>query len=138
MTLDEIKIVQASFNRVFTARKALGTAFYDRLFETAPRVQDMFPSDMQNMHLKIVDMLDYVVLHLNKPQILEESVAELAKRHKEYGVLPGHFSAVGTALMQAISAQTPGGLTQPEVEAWTSVYTFISEIMIEEMQPNTA
>ena len=46
MTPDQVKLVQQSFAKVAPISDQAATIFYDRLFEVAPSVKAMFPSDL--------------------------------------------------------------------------------------------
>lgn len=134
----QIKLVQDSFDRVFPIRDELSESFYSELFAMAPVVQDMFPSDMTEQRLKLSDTLSYTVRNLHRPEIVEETIVGLARRHVKYGARPEHFAPVGMALIAALKQNMPGGLTEPEAEAWIEAYTFISDLMIEELPASAA
>ncbi|WP_299648294.1 globin domain-containing protein [uncultured Tateyamaria sp.] len=134
MQRQDIKAVQASFNRVLPMRDEFSTTFYGRLFEIAPSVRPMFPSDTTELRAKLVDTLDYVLLHLYNLDGLKSAVAELAQKHVDYGTLPDHFAPTGAALIHALDVHSKDGLTEAEQAAWLAVYTFISDTMIEAME----
>ena len=46
MTPDHVKLVQESFAKVAPISETAAVLFYDRLFEIAPKVKAMFPTDM--------------------------------------------------------------------------------------------
>lgn len=141
MTPDQIKTVQDSFDRVFPVKAELAESFYKSLFDMAPDVRPMFPEDMTSQRLKLSDTLSYTVRNLHRPEVVEETIVGLARRHVKYGALPEHFAPVGMALISALKAHLPGGMSDKEADAWLLAYTFIADMMIEEMPPfaeNTA
>lgn len=138
MRPDQIKLVQDSFDRVFTSKDALAESFYNELFRMAPDVRQMFPEDMVEQRLKLSDTLSYTVRNLQRPEVVEETVQGLARRHAKYGAKPEHFAPVGMALITALHREMPGGLSEQEADAWLEAYTFISDLMIEELPASAA
>src|ERR1700752_4232589 len=99
MTPDQVKLVQESFAKVAPISEQAAVIFYDRLFEVAPAVKVMFPSDMTEQRKKLMATLAVVVNGLsNLPSILPAASA-LAKRHVDYGAKPEHYPVVGGALL---------------------------------------
>lgn len=133
MTPSQIKIVQDSFDRVFPVKEALSESFYKELFAMAPSVRPLFPEDMMSQRLKLSDTLSYTVRNLHRPEVVEETIVGLARRHVKYGAEPDHFAPVGMALITALKQHLPGGMTDTEADAWLLAYTFISDLMIHEM-----
>jgi nitric oxide dioxygenase len=133
LTPEQIKTVQDSFDRVFPVKEDLSESFYNVLFDMAPSVRSMFPEDMMSQRLKLSDTLSYTVRNLHRPEVVEETIVGLARRHVRYGALPEHFAPVGMALITALKKHLPGGMTEKEADAWLMAYTFISDMMIDEM-----
>jgi len=133
MKPDQISSVQESFDRVFPIKNELATTFYAKLFEIAPAVRAMFPENMDEQRQKLSDTLAYVVPNLHRPEVIEETILGLARRHRRYGALPAHFGPVGLALVHALKTHMPGEFTEELGVAWLEAYTFISDMMIAEM-----
>ena len=55
MNPTQIKLVQDSFAKVAPISEQAAVLFYDRLFEVAPSVRAMFPDDMKDEALGILD-----------------------------------------------------------------------------------
>jgi nitric oxide dioxygenase len=137
LTPEQIKTVQDSFDRVFPVKEELSESFYDVLFDMAPGVRGLFPEDMMSQRLKLSDTLSYTVRNLHRPEVVEETIVGLARRHVRYGALPEHFAPVGMALITALKKHLPGGMTEKEADAWLLAYTFIADMMMDEM-PDSA
>ncbi|MEL7097248.1 MAG: globin domain-containing protein [Pseudomonadota bacterium] len=129
MTPEQIDMVQGSLARILREEAALARAFYAELFAMVPQVRPLFPEDMGAQTAKLENALIYVVQNLKTPGALEDTLIPLARRHIEYGATPAHYAAVGLALMVALKATTPGGLTHAEQNAWLAAYTAISDMM---------
>ena len=69
MTPDQIKLVQQSFSKVAPISDKAAVIFYDRLFEVAPAVRAMFPSDMTEQRKKLMSTLAVVVSGLSNLEI---------------------------------------------------------------------
>lgn len=138
MTPDQIQLVQTSFDRVFPHRAALAETFYGELFRTTPSVRPYFPKDMAEQRVKLVDTLAYVVRNLDRPELIEESIVGLARRHVRYGAKPEHFGPVGLALVVALTETMPDEMTTEEGVAWLLAFSFVTDMMVAEMQRSAA
>jgi hemoglobin-like flavoprotein len=132
MTPDQIKLVQHSFAKVVPISDTAAALFYDRLFEIAPTVKSMFPTDMTEQRKKLIAMLAAVVNGLgNLPSILPAASA-LAKRHVSYGARAEHYPVVGAALLWTLEKGLGENWTPEIADAWTAAYNTLSRYMIAE------
>lgn len=101
MKPENIELVQKSWFLITQMdKKVLGRLFYNRLFKIAPDVKPMFNKrSMPAQYEKLLDMLSYIIKHLDQLDTIAENIAGLAQRHVAYGVQPAHYQAVGTALL---------------------------------------
>ncbi len=131
MTPRQIELVQTSFSQVVPIAGTAADLFYDRLFEIAPQLRAMFPSDLDEQKKKLMAMLGTVVSGLSRLDKLIPSVRALGRRHAGYGVKPQHFTPVGAALLWTLE-QGLGEAFTPEVkDAWATAYIVLSTTMIE-------
>ena len=88
MTPQQVVVVQESFAKILPIAETASELFYARLFEIAPHVRSLFPSDMSEQSRRL--MLTLVIVVNGLPQLSEmrPAVAALAKRHAEHGVEP--------------------------------------------------
>lgn len=108
----------------------VGDLFYSKLFADTPSLRHLFPKQMGEQYRKLVDMLNTVVARLERLDELSVEVADLARRHVEYGVRPAHYKLVGNALLWTLQ-QGLGKDWTPEVkDAWVKCYTTLSYTMI--------
>ena len=132
MTPDQVKLVQQSFGKVASISEAAAVLFYGRLFEVAPTVKAMFPSDMTEQREKLMATLAAVVSGLgNLPSILPAASA-LAKRHVSYGARAEHYPVVGAALLWTLEKGLGEDWTPEVAGAWTAAYSTLSRYMIAE------
>jgi hemoglobin-like flavoprotein len=132
MTPDQVKLVQESFAKVAPISETAAVLFYDRLFEIAPKVRSMFPTDLTEQRRKLMATLAVVVNGLgNLPSVLPAASA-LAKRHVSYGAKAEHYPVVGAALLWTLQKGLGDGWTPEVAEAWTAAYGTLSGFMISE------
>ncbi|WP_426435214.1 globin family protein [Bradyrhizobium genosp. P] len=132
MTPDQVTLVQESFSKVAPISEQAAVIFYDRLFEVAPGVQAMFPSDMTEQRKKLMATLAVVVNGLsNLPSVLPAASA-LAKRHVGYGARPEHYPVVGGALLWTLEKGLGEAWTPEVATAWTEAYGTLAGYMISE------
>lgn len=108
---------------------ALGRAFYAELFALAPALRARFDADLETQVRKLVDMLSVAVEALDDPSALAPVLAELGRRHLDYGVVEDDYDLAGVALMRALR-RCVDDIDTGEEEAWGSFYGELAEAMI--------
>jgi hemoglobin-like flavoprotein len=132
MTPDQVKLVQDSFAKVAPISEQAAVLFYDRLFEIAPSVKSMFPTDMTEQRKKLMGTLAVVVNGLSNLESILPAASALAKRHVSYGAKPAHYPVVGSALLWTLEKGLGDAWTPEIAEAWTAAYGTLSGYMISE------
>jgi hemoglobin-like flavoprotein len=128
-TQEDIALVRASFAKVVPIKDKAADLFYARLFEIAPRVRALFPSDLAAQKSKLMAMMAAAVAGLDDLPALVPVVKALGARHVGYGATPAHFEPVGQALLWTLRTGLADAFT-PEVEAaWTKVYGVLAATM---------
>ena len=129
MTPAQVKLVQDSFAKVAPISEQAAALFYGRLFEIAPEVRPLFPSDLTEQKKKLMGMLSTAVANLHKLDAILPAVKDLGQRHKGYGVTASHYAPVGAALLWTLEKGLGPDFT-PEVKtAWTETYTALAGVM---------
>jgi nitric oxide dioxygenase len=132
MTPDHVKLVQESFAKVAPISETAAVLFYDRLFEIAPKVKAMFPTDMTEQRRKLMATLAVVVGGLGNLESVLPAASALARRHVSYGAKAEHYPVVGSALLWTLEKGLGDGWTPDVAEAWTAAYGTLSGFMISE------
>ena len=132
MTPDHVKLVQESFAKVAPISETAAVLFYDRLFEIAPKVKAMFPTDMTEQRRKLMATLAVVVGGLGNLESVLPAASALAKRHVSYGAKAEHYPVVGSALLWTLEKGLGDAWTPDVAEAWTAAYGTLSGFMISE------
>jgi len=129
MTPQQIALVQGSFKSVAPIASKAADLFYDRLFEIAPDVRQLFPADLSVQKVKLMAMLAKAVNNLHQLDAVLPSLRQLGDRHREYGVSADHYAPVGAALLWTLE-QGLGSAFSPEVKAaWTAAYGALAGAM---------
>jgi nitric oxide dioxygenase len=130
MTTEQIQIIRYSWEPISAKREEAGKLFYQKLFMLAPEVQPLFQANMQEQGNKLMQVLEYIVQHLDDMETLADEIKALGERHKNYGTQPAHYEAVGTCLLATL-AEIMGNQWTPEVRnAWTTAFYMIKHTMI--------
>ena len=66
MTPEQVYLIRQSFDAIWPVRRKLAVTFYRRFFELAPDAQQLFPSEMERQHLKLMDSIAAIVGALDK------------------------------------------------------------------------
>ena len=132
MTPDQVQLVQQSFAKVAPISEQAAVLFYDRLFEVAPSVKSLFPTDMTEQRRKLMATLAAVVNGLGNLNSILPAASALAKRHVSYGAKAEHYPVVGAALLWTLEKGLGDGWTPQIAEAWSAAYGTLSGYMISE------
>ena len=130
MTPEQVKLVQESFAKVAPISETAAVLFYDRLFEIAPQVQALFPTDMTEQRRKLMATLAFVVNGLGNLEAILPAASALATRHVSYGAKAEHYPVVGAALLWTLEKGLGDGWTREVADAWTAAYGTLSGFMI--------
>ena len=132
MTPEQVKLVQQSFSRIVPIADKAAVIFYDRLFEIAPQVRSLFPSDMEEQRGKLMATLTAVIGGLTNLPLILPAASALARRHASYGARAEHYPVVGAALLWTLEKGLGEGWTPDVADAWKAAYATLSGFMISE------
>lgn len=135
MTPHQIDLIRASWALVLPAQQQVAALFYGRLFDTDPELRGLFRGDLQQQGRKLMAALDYVVQGLDDLGGRLPAVQQMARRHVGYGVQPGHYDAVGKALLWTLAHGLGEAATEEVLQAWRQAYALVSGAMIEAAWP---
>jgi nitric oxide dioxygenase len=131
MTTAQILLVKKTW-KVFRgiSPATVGDLFYSKLFTDNPALRKMFPADMEKQYQKLIDMLNSIVIRLDKLDELTAEIAAMAQRHVEYGVRPAHYKLVGSALLWTLQKGLGDDWNEEVKTAWVTCYTLLADTMI--------
>ena len=131
MTEEQVKLVKQSWRYFRNVDPVIvADLFYTKLFTDHPALRKMFPKDMKEQYVKLIDMISIIVSRLDQLDLLTDEIAAMARRHVEYGTRPAHYKMVGKALLWTLEKGHGNEWNQKLAEAWTTCYGLLAETMI--------
>jgi len=131
MNSHTIDRVRKSWTQVLPIAPQAADLFYGHLFALDPSLQPLFKGDMAAQGRKLMQMIGAAVGKLDEPATLLPILQGLGRRHGGYGVLPSHYSTVGTALLRTLSDGLGAAFTADTRLAWTEVYGALADTMMQ-------
>jgi hemoglobin-like flavoprotein len=129
MTDEQIALIQTSWAQVEPIADTAAQIFYERLFQTAPEVRELFPDDLTEQRRKLMATLGMVVKALPKLAQIIPNVQALGRRHAAYGVAPEHYAIVGGALLWTLAQGLGDSFTDAHAAAWAEAYGLLADTM---------
>jgi class 3 adenylate cyclase/hemoglobin-like flavoprotein len=125
---DPVLLVQNSLAELFEHADAFAAEFYPRLFAKSAEISTLFHRDMRAQGRMLVEMLRSAVYALCRNDETRLDVADLGRRHKDYGVVAAHYPMMRAAFLETI-AGLMHGFGQPTLDAWTGMFdTLLAEM----------
>ncbi len=133
---DHVALMEQSFALVAPQGADLAERFYDELFARYPAVAPLFANtDMVKQQRHLLQSLAMTIDNLRNPGLLEKNLAALGARHRRYGVVPTHYFAVASTLLDVLR-EVAGDAWSPELEAaWSEGLRAVSETMMGAADP---
>ena len=103
--------------------------FYSTLFLTNPSVRDMFPVSMANQRDKLVDALGQVISRVDDLDAVLPTLQQLGRDHRRFGVMSGHYPAVGQALLATLEHFSGSDWTPELAQDWATAYGIVADVM---------
>src|SRR5262249_22557915 len=130
MSPEQKTLVRLTWQKVAPTADAAARLFYDRLFEIDATARSLFKSTNQaEQRRKLVKALTVVVQGLDHLDELVPTLADLGRRHAQYGVTGDHYDTVGAALLWTLE-QGLGSEWSLEVKAaWSGAYALLADVM---------
>ncbi|HLQ89396.1 MAG TPA: globin family protein [Xanthobacteraceae bacterium] len=129
LTAQDVALVRASFARIAPIQETAADLFYDHLFDIAPGLRPIFPTNLAEQKRKLMAMLATAVGGLGDLDRLVPQVKALGVRHANYGVTAAHYGTVGDALMWTLERDLGDGFTVDTRAAWAKVYDVLASTM---------
>lgn len=121
--------VQATLEELLIEEEKFAESFYQKVFERAPEVQELFTTNMLDQGRMLTHMLGAVVHALSRPDHLVMGLKALGEQHANYGVALEHFPLVQEVLLETIYEQL-GEMATPRVKSsWEQAITQVIDLM---------
>jgi len=135
ITQNQKQLVITSFKKVEPISEVAADIFYKKLFEYDPSLKVLFKSDIKSQGKKLMAALKLAVSSLNDLDALVPVLQKMAIKHVEYGVKVEDYTAVGNALLYALSQGLGEGFTKELRAAWTDTYKVMATVMRQAAYP---
>ena len=123
-------LVKSTFEQFLDAGDLGAIRFYERLFEKAPHLRELFQNDIERQARMFIQSLNVIVGSLSSTERAARVLKRLGEKHRGYGVETGHYSVMGTVLVETIRDVLGDDFSDEASEAWTAAFRLISSIMI--------
>ena len=131
MTEEQVKLVKQSWRYFRNVDPVIvADLFYTKLFTDQPALRKMFPKEMKEQYVKLIDMISVIVSRLDQLDQLTDEITAMARRHVEYGTRPAHYKMVGKALLWTLEKGHGNEWNAPLAEAWNQCYNLLADAMI--------
>jgi class 3 adenylate cyclase/hemoglobin-like flavoprotein len=125
-------LVQSTWESVYARRDEAAALFYEKLFQIAPAVKPMFAGvDIRVQGAMLMNMLAAAVKGLDRLDELTPVLQDLGRRHVTYGVRVDHYAAVEACLLSTLETMMGEDFNLDVKLAWTGIYNFVAQTMIE-------
>lgn len=130
MSPEQKSLVKQTWQKVVPMADTAARLFYDRLFEIDATTRPLFKAtNPAEQRRKLIQALTVVVEGFDHLEALVPTLADLGRRHAQYGVTDGHYDTVGAALLWTLEQGLGSGWT-PEVKAaWSAAYAQLANVM---------
>jgi hemoglobin-like flavoprotein len=130
MRSDQIKLVKRTWRILMKIDPSLiGDLFYTKLFSDHASLRGLFPENMEQQNIKLVDMLSSIILNLDNFGLNIDDLKAMGMRHISYGVKPHHYNLVGSALIWTLEKGLGSDWNEETKNAWITCYTSIADAM---------
>jgi hemoglobin-like flavoprotein len=132
------RLLHESFLGIKPNGMAFAEAFYLRLFDLGRKmlgtneIEQLFRArgtDMQKQYVALLGALAFVIAGVLENKDIEADLADLGKRHHEYGVKEIHYQIVGMSLIETLQSYFGPKWTEELQQTWEQAYKLVAGIM---------
>lgn len=135
LTPDQRRLIRQTYEALREQAGPVSLLFYGKLFELEPAARRLFHNDLAAQGRKLMDTLEAVQASLDRFDAMRPHLAELGRKHAEYGVLPSHYETVIRALLWAIGQALGPDFDPPTRQAWQLTLSAIGAAMQADLAP---
>ena len=130
MSPEQKALVKETWRKIMPMADAAARLFYERLFELDETTRPLFKTtDLAEQRRKLIQALTTVVHGLDQLDALVPTIADLGRRHVQFGVTDAHYEAVGAALLWTLEQGLGSGWTPEAKVAWSCAYALLADVM---------
>jgi hemoglobin-like flavoprotein len=127
----DLDALETSFDLIAPQGDLLMDTFYRRLFEAAPSVKPLFPTDMGTQKTMLLGALVLLRKSLRDLDAIVPKLRDLGARHVAYGAVSEHYPVVGSALIGATAEVAGSAWRSTYADAWEGAFGIVAGAMLE-------
>src|SRR3954454_3649219 len=126
----DLDALETSFDLIAPQGDLLIDTFYRRLFEAAPFVRPLFPTDMRAQKTMLLGALVLLRESLRDLDSIVPELRDLGARHVAYGAVPEHYPVAGSALIGAMAEVAGSAWRSSYADAWEGAFGIVAGAML--------
>ena len=130
MTREQKQLVRDSFAQIQEIAGPIALLFYGKLFEMDPGARKLFHNDLRLQGTKLMTTLGSLVDSLDRFERMQGVLAELGRRHTEFGVKPQQYETLKVALLWSLRQALGPSFDGETQAASTVVIEAVNQVMI--------
>ena len=128
---DDLDLMRRCVQEAVKDGEMVSRYFHEALFSAAPETRQLYRMDLDKQGELLLNGVGMILAQMHDVEALRPFVADMARRHVDYGVKPEHYPLVREALLTAFK-RLLGTRFTPEAEAaWIEAYDNVAAIMID-------
>ena len=121
--------VQATLDLILKNEEEFARIFYDKVFEKAPEVRELFKKNLLDQGRMLTHMLGGIIYSLSRPEYLIMGLKSLGRQHLSYGVKAEHYPVVQEALLETIEEVLGDYSNYKVIHAWETALGLVMKSM---------
>lgn len=134
---DLSRLLKESWTLVEEQQDKVAAYFYARMYMSKPELRDLFPIQMDLQRSRLLGAIVTAVQTIDDPERFEEYLRSLGRDHRKFRVVPEHYEAVKSALLEAIGEYAGEEWSVEYRQAWGDAYDVIAAKMVAGAQADT-
>lgn len=130
LTSEETRLLRQTFEAIRPDLEDASVAFYERLFQRAPHLEEMFRSDIANQGMRFMSAVGLIIDRLESGREASPHLRRLGEGHAALGVEPEHFDPMRDALIETFRVRLGDRFPPEAADAWRKAYDEIAAAMI--------
>jgi hemoglobin-like flavoprotein len=118
MAADQVRLVRDSLEALHEDAEPFALLFYGKLFELDPGSRRLFHNDLAAQGRKVMEMLTSVAESLDNFEPMRARLAELGRKHAEFGVRSEQYDTLTAAILWSIGQALGASFDVPTRDAW--------------------
>jgi hemoglobin-like flavoprotein len=122
-------LIRETFALLKPRGDAVAATVYTRIFELAPSLRSLFPSDLTATGDRLMRVLALAVFNLEQLETIGPSIRSMGRRHVGHGVSNPDYDTVCQALVWTLERELGTAFTPDVRDAWVTLYEILTSMM---------